>query len=89
VQVVSTGAGFYCGQRALEPLPSPQHHLGTIQGVTLPVQLVGQALEPVTAGFVFDVTRAYHHTSLGFAGIVLLGSACVLTATPSHSSEAL
>jgi MFS family permease len=66
-----------------------RHHLGTIQGVTLPVQLVGQALGPVTAGFVFDVTGAYQHAFLGFAGVVLLGSACVLTATPPHSSEAL
>ena len=66
-----------------------RHHLGTIQGVTLPVQLVGQALGPVTAGFVFDVTGAYQSAFLGFAGVVLLGSACVLAATPPHSSEAL
>jgi cyanate permease len=66
-----------------------RHHLGTIQGVTLPVQLVGQALGPVTAGFVFDVTGAYHYAFLGFAGVVLLGSACVLTATPPRSVEAL
>jgi MFS family permease len=66
-----------------------RHHLGTIQGVTLPVQLVGQALGPVTAGFAFDLTGAYYQVFLGFAGIVLLGSACVLTATPPRSSEAL
>jgi MFS family permease len=66
-----------------------RHHLGTIQGVTLPVQLVGQALGPVTAGFVFDVTGAYQHAFLGFAGVVLLGSACVLAATPPHSSDAV
>ena len=66
-----------------------RYHLGTIQGVTLFVQLVGQALGPVTAGFVFDVTGAYHHVFLGFAGVVLLGCACVLIATPPRSSEAL
>jgi sugar phosphate permease len=66
-----------------------RHHLGTIQGVTLPVQLVGQALGPVAAGFVFDITGTYHAAFLGFAGVVLLGSACVLTATSPRSSEAL
>jgi sugar phosphate permease len=64
-----------------------RHHLGTIQGVTLPVQLAGQALGPVTAGFVFDVTGTYHQAFLGFAGVVLLGSACVLTATPPRRPE--
>jgi cyanate permease len=66
-----------------------RHHLGAIQGVTLPMQLVGQALGPVTAGFAFDITGAYYQVFLGFAEIVLLGSACVLTATPPRSSEAL
>jgi hypothetical protein len=49
--------------------------------------LVGQALGPVAAGFVFDVTGAYHQAFFGLAGVVLLGSACVLTATPPGSSE--
>ena len=62
-------------------------YLGTIQGVTLPVPLVGQALGPVTAGFVFDVTGTYRQAFLWFAGVVLLGSACVLTATPPRSPE--
>jgi MFS family permease len=64
-----------------------RHHLGTIQGVTITCAACGQALGPVTAGFVFDVTGTYHQVFLGFAGVVLLGSVCVLPATPPGSSK--
>jgi MFS family permease len=49
-----------------------RQHLGTIQGVTLPVQLLGQALGPVLSGILFDRTGRYEHVFLGLAGIVLL-----------------
>lgn len=55
-------------------------HLGSIQGVTLPMQLGGQAVGPLAAGMLFDATGDYRLAFLGFAGVVLLGSVVVLTA---------
>jgi MFS family permease len=63
-----------------------RQHLGTIQGITLPVQIGGQACGPIIAGFVFDATGGYHHAFVFFAGIVTLGSLLVLTAVPPHKS---
>ncbi|MFQ6030869.1 MAG: MFS transporter, partial [Dehalococcoidia bacterium] len=34
-------------------------YLGSIRGLTLPVQIAGQALGPITAGFAFDWTGSY------------------------------
>jgi sugar phosphate permease len=65
-----------------------RQHLGTIQGMTLPVQIGGQACGPVIAGFVFDATGGYYHAFVFFAGAVALGSLLVLTAVPPHKSEA-
>lgn len=57
-------------------------HLGTIRGVTLPVQIGGQALGPVTAGVVFDLTGGYHGAFVFFASAVTLASLLVLAAVP-------
>jgi MFS family permease len=59
-----------------------RQHLGSIQGFTLPVQIGGQAIGPIIAGFVFDVTGSYHHAFVFFAILVTLGSLLVLTAVP-------
>jgi MFS transporter, OFA family, oxalate/formate antiporter len=64
-----------------------RQHLGTIRGITLPVQIGGQAVGPVTAGFVFDATGSYHAVFLVFAGVVALGSLLVLTAIPPGSAD--
>jgi MFS transporter, OFA family, oxalate/formate antiporter len=64
-----------------------RQHLGTIRGITLPVQIAGQAVGPVTAGFVFDATGNYHSVFLFFAGVVALGSVLVLTAIPPTSED--
>jgi MFS transporter, OFA family, oxalate/formate antiporter len=64
-----------------------RRHLGTIRGLTLPVQIGGQAVGPVTAGFVFDATGSYHLVFLFFAGVVALGSLLVLTAIPPSSAD--
>jgi MFS family permease len=64
-----------------------RRHLGTIRGVTLPVQLGGQAVGPVAAGFVFDVTGSYHMVFLVFAAVVVIGSLFVLTATPPGRAD--
>jgi OFA family oxalate/formate antiporter-like MFS transporter len=64
-----------------------RQHLGAIRGVTLPVQIAGQAVGPVTAGFVFDATGNYHSVFLVFACVVVLGSVLVLTAIPPNSAD--
>jgi MFS family permease len=64
-----------------------RRHLGTIRGITLPVQIGGQAVGPVAAGFVFDATGSYHVVFLFFAGVVALGSVLVLTAVPPSSAD--
>jgi MFS transporter, OFA family, oxalate/formate antiporter len=64
-----------------------RQHLGTIRGITLPVQIGGQAVGPITAGFVFDASGSYHVVFLFFAGVVALGSMLVLTAVPPSSAE--
>jgi cyanate permease len=64
-----------------------RQHLGTIRGITLPVQIGGQAVGPITAGFVFDATGSYHRVFLCFAAVVALGSLLVLTAVPPSSTE--
>jgi OFA family oxalate/formate antiporter-like MFS transporter len=59
-----------------------RQHLGSIRGITLPVQIGGQAIGPVTAGLVFDATGSYHLVFLVFAIVVILGSVLVLAAVP-------
>jgi hypothetical protein len=82
----------------LEPDPAPmrsgqaaddyrRQHLGTIRGITLPVQIGGQAVGPISAGFVFDASGSYHVVFLSFAGMVALGSVLVLTAVPPGSAK--
>jgi OFA family oxalate/formate antiporter-like MFS transporter len=64
-----------------------RQHLGTIRGITLPVQIGGQAVGPVTAGLVFDATGSYDMVFLFFASVVALGSLLVLTAIPPGSAD--
>jgi sugar phosphate permease len=66
-----------------------RQHLGTIRGVTLPIQIGGQALGPVTAGMVFDATGGYDSAFVFFASTVALASLLVLTAVPPSSATTL
>jgi MFS family permease len=63
-----------------------RQHLGTIRGVTLPVQIGGQALGPVTAGMAFDVTGGYYGAFVFFASTVTLASLLVLAAVPPSNA---
>ena len=62
-----------------------RHHLGAIRGVTLPVQIGGQAVGPIMAGAVFDYTDSYIGAFLFFAVMVSVGSALVLIAAPPEA----
>jgi MFS transporter, OFA family, oxalate/formate antiporter len=64
-----------------------RQHLGTIRGITLPMQIGGQAVGPVTAGLVFDATGSYHMVFLFFASVVAFGSLLVLTAIPPSGAD--
>ncbi len=57
-------------------------HLGAIRGATLPIQIGGQALGPITAGVVFDYTGDYLGAFVFFAIVVAIGSLLILTAVP-------
>jgi len=59
-----------------------RHHLGAIRGVTLPVQIGGQAVGPIMAGAVFDYTDSYIGAFLFFSAVVSIGSLLILTAVP-------
>jgi OFA family oxalate/formate antiporter-like MFS transporter len=64
-----------------------RQHLGTIRGITLPAQIGGQAIGPITAGLVFDATGSYQTVFLFFAGVVALGSVLVLSAVPPRHTQ--
>jgi sugar phosphate permease len=63
-----------------------RQHIGTIRGITLPVQIGGQAIGPVAAGAVFDLTGGYNGAFVFFASAVTLASLLVLAAVPPRSS---
>ena len=47
---------------------------GSIRGVALPVQVLGQAVGPVFAGIMFDLNNNYDSVMLVFAGLALLAA---------------
>ena len=57
-------------------------HLGSIRGVTLPVQIAGQAIGPILAGFVYDARESYQIPFMIFAASGVLGALLVINATP-------
>ena len=59
-----------------------REHLGSITGITLPVQVGGQALGPVIAGFLYDFTGSYLWPFRIFSTAVFIAGILVLTATP-------
>jgi MFS family permease len=59
-----------------------RQYLGSIMGLTLPVQIAGQALGPIVAGFMFDATGDYQRPFIIFAVAVSLAGLMVLTARP-------
>jgi sugar phosphate permease len=65
-----------------------RQHLGTIRGVTLPIQIGGQALGPIIAGTAFDALGGYYGAFIFFAGAVAVASLLVLTAVPPSSTAA-
>jgi sugar phosphate permease len=63
-----------------------RQHLGTISGVTLPVQISGQALGPVIAGRAFDIMGGYDGAFVFFGSAVALASLLVLAAVPPSTA---
>jgi MFS family permease len=65
-----------------------RRHLGAIRGLTLPVQVGGQALGPVLSGFIFDATGSYRAAFFLFAAATLLVSLTVLAGAPPKKRPA-
>ena len=59
-----------------------REHLGTIRGLTLPIQIGGQAIGPVVSGFMFDSTGSYQLPFFIFGAGVVVAAVGVLAATP-------
>ena len=59
-----------------------RRHLGSIRGVALPVQIGGQAVGPIVAGFMYDSTESYQVAFVIFASAVSLAALIVLSAIP-------
>ena len=59
-----------------------RQYLGSIRGLTLPVQIAGQAVGPVLAGFMYDSYGNYQVPFTIFAIGASLGAVLVLMATP-------
>ena len=59
-----------------------RRNFGAIRGITLPAQVVGQALGPVLAGALYDVTGAYHVALAVFAALAAAAAMVVLAARP-------
>ena len=57
-------------------------YLGSIRGVTLPIQIAGQAIGPIFAGFAYDARDSYQLPFIVFAAVVSMASLLVLSATP-------
>jgi MFS family permease len=65
-----------------------RRHLGAIRGLTLPVQVGGQAFGPVLSGFIFDATGSYRAAFSLFAVGALLVSLAVLAGSPPRKRPA-
>ena len=59
-----------------------RRHLGSIRGVALPIQIGGQALGPIVAGFMYDATESYRVAFVIFASAVSLAALLALSAVP-------
>ena len=64
-----------------------RQNLGTIRGLTMSVQVGGQALGPVIAGFMFDYFDSYRIPFTVFGVAVFLAGIIALAATPPQAPE--
>ena len=64
-----------------------RQNLGTIRGLTMSVQVGGQALGPVIAGFMFDYFDSYRIPFTFFAVAVFLAGLMAVAATPPRAPE--
>ena len=62
-------------------------NLGAIRGVSLPIQVGGQASGPLLAGLIFDVTGSYRSALLIFAFAAAMSSFLIFLARPPDLSK--
>lgn len=65
-----------------------RENFGAIRGITLPVQVLAQAVGPILAGVLYDVTGSYDTSlmALGILGAIAIALAVAAT-PPGHSKE--
>jgi MFS family permease len=63
-------------------------NLASIRGLTLPMQIAGQTVGPITSGYIFDTTGTYRWAFIGFGSVASLGALIVLAATPPRKPKA-
>ncbi len=61
-----------------------RQHFGAIRGITLPVQVAGQAVGPLLAGILYDAGGSYDAALLTFAALAALATGVALAARPPH-----
>ena len=64
-----------------------REHLGAIRGLTLPIQISGQAIGPIVSGFMFDSSGSYHLPFFIFGAGVVIAAVGVLAATPPQKQQ--
>jgi len=63
-------------------------HYGAIRGAALPVQVAGQAMGPLMAGLLFDVSGSYRPAMATFAALAVLSAVIALAARPPRAASA-
>ena len=64
-----------------------RRYLGSIRGVTQPVQIAGQAVGPIMAGVMYDVMDSYRVAFVLFGAVAVLVGVLVLYARPPALEE--
>ena len=64
-----------------------REHLGAIRGLTLPIQISGQAIGPIVSGFMFDSSGSYNLPFFMFGAGVVIAAVGVLAATPPQKQQ--
>jgi MFS family permease len=62
-------------------------NLASIRGLTLPMQIAGQTIGPITSGYIFDATGTYRWAFFGFGSVASLGALIVLAAARPKKPE--
>ena len=69
------------------PVTQDVDAVAEIRGLTLPIQISGQAIGPIVSGFMFDSSGSYHLPFFIFGAGVVIAAVGVLAATPPQKQQ--